>query len=67
MRLAGRVGLLRDGNAAHFFYAAQRRCPIAIIARDNDSDKFSAPVLGEGTQKDGNDVGPSFPAIATAS
>ena len=45
IRLPGCVGLLRDGNPAHFFYAAQRRCPIAIIARDNHSDKFTVPVL----------------------
>ena len=43
--LPGCVELLRDGDAPHFLYAAQRRCPIAIIAGDNDSDEFAAPVL----------------------
>ena len=46
--LPGRVELLRDGNASHFFYAAQRRCPITIITGDNDSDKFAVPVLRSG-------------------
>src|ERR1700676_363997 len=42
--LLGCFKLLRDGNASHFFYAAQRCRPIAIISGDNDSDKLSVPV-----------------------
>jgi len=59
IRLHSCVKLLRDGNPAHFSYATQCRCPIAIIARDNDSDQFAVPVAGEGTQKNRNHVGPS--------
>src|SRR5665213_2610820 len=40
------VELLRNGNAPHFLYAAKRRGSVTIISRDNDSDKFTAPVLG---------------------
>jgi hypothetical protein len=35
------VELLRDSNAPHFFYATQRRSPIAIVAGDNDSNMFA--------------------------
>jgi hypothetical protein len=28
--------LLRDGDAPHILYAAQRRCPVAVIAGDDD-------------------------------
>jgi hypothetical protein len=38
--LHGCVELLRDGDAADFFYAAQSCCTITIEARDNDSDKL---------------------------
>jgi hypothetical protein len=44
--LPGCFELLRDRNSPHFPYAAQRRCPIAIIARDNDSNDLAVPVLG---------------------
>ena len=64
--LPGCVELLRDGNAPHFFYAAQRCRPITIIARDNDSDKFAVPVLRKGTQKNRNHVGPSPEALISA-
>src|ERR1035437_10066035 len=43
----------------HLLDAAQRDCPIAIIAGDHDGDKLVVPVLGQGTQKDRNHVGPS--------
>src|ERR1700677_1437005 len=59
IRLHGCVEFLRDGNPANFFYAAQCRCPVAIITRDNDSDQFTVPVLREGTQKNRDHVGPS--------
>src|ERR1700685_3300307 len=45
IRLASCVELLRDRGAPRFSYAAQRCSAIAVIARDNDSDKFAAPVL----------------------
>jgi hypothetical protein len=42
----GCAELLRDGNSAHLFYAAQRCGPIRIIPRDNNRDKFAVPVAG---------------------
>jgi len=33
--------------------------PVAVIAGDNDSDEFAVPVLGNGAQKNGDDVRPS--------
>jgi hypothetical protein len=55
--LHGCVELLRDDDAADFFYAAQSCCTITIEARDNDSDKLAAPVLSQGTQENCNHVG----------
>src|SRR6202011_6406835 len=58
--LHGCVELLRDSDAADFFYAAQSCCTINIEARDNDSDKFSVPVLRQGMQENCNHVGPAL-------
>jgi len=56
IRLGGCLKLLRNGDAARFVYAAQRRRPVAVIAGDNDRDEFAVPVLGNGVQKNGDDV-----------
>ena len=58
IRLPGGIQFLRDGNATGLFDAAQRGSPIPIIARDNDRNQFAVPVVGEGSQKNRDDIGP---------
>ena len=58
VRLPRCVGLLRNGDAANVLDSTERRCPIAVITGDNDSDQFAVPVLGQGTQKDCDDIRP---------
>jgi hypothetical protein len=55
-RLRGCLKLLRNGDAARFLYAAQRRRPVAVIAGDIDRDQFVVPVLGKEVQKNGDYV-----------
>lgn len=47
IRLLGRIELLRDGNAADVFYAAQRRCSIAVEAGDDHGDDLAVPIFGQ--------------------
>ena len=59
IRVLRRVEFLCNGNAANFFYAAERRGPVPVIAGNDDGDQLAAPVLRQGTQKNRNHIGPS--------
>ena len=55
----GGLELLGDGDAARLFDAAQRRRPIAVIARDDDGDQLAVPMLGQRAQEHRDHVGPA--------
>ena len=52
------VGLRLDTACPLLAYATVADC-LTLISRDNDSDKFTVPVLCQGSQENRNYVGPS--------
>jgi len=59
IRLRGCLKLLRDGNAPKFPYVAKCRRAIAIIAGDDDGYELPAPMVAQGSKKNGYHVRPS--------
>ena len=59
IRVGGSLRLLCNGDAPNFPYAAQRRCPVAIVAGDDDGDKFAVPMLRQRAKKDCDYVRPA--------
>ena len=56
--LNGRIELLGDRDATNILDAAKGCGSISIVARNDDRNELTRPVLGQGTQKDGDNIGP---------